>query len=224
MSHQLAAPDLWFSANAMLARVLHLIGAATAPAIMRLARRQRAELIDWLVSLEAMVRKLLLIEAAALAGRPNPLRPTPSCNEKGANDPNSRAANKRTPAFNLIPVIAREARHPARIRQLGPAFLVRDIWREQRADARLDRLRGAPKPLPGVRLANRVAALLRVIENPLRHARRLARLMRRLARRAAHIARCIAAALLRRRTMDFHDAAFDQATRRASSVLLVNSS
>ncbi len=202
----------------MCARLMCLIGAARAAAIACLSRRQRAELIDWLAPLEAMARKLLLIEAAALPPCTKSVRQPARAGEGACT------ARKHGPAFNLIPVRARERAHPARIRQLGGPILVRDMWSDAVRMQRIAHLRAAPKPAPGARLANRVAALLRVIDRPLVHARRLARLMARLARRAGRIARCVAEAPLRRRPMMFHVAAYDQTTGRAQRTGFVNSS
>jgi hypothetical protein len=159
------------------------------------------------------VRKLLLIEAAALSecsARRRRSSPTSSSADRTTDNP-------RAPVFVLLPASRRERDIPARIRQLGPPLLVADIWREQARDARIQRLHSAPPASPGARLANRIRALQRTIEKPIAHARRLARLLAR-AKRATDIARVIAFALLRSRPLLFHDTAFNVASNRACAV------
>jgi hypothetical protein len=124
-----------------------------------------------LAPLEALVRKIVLIEAAALLGQPEPLR-APS----RVRPPRS-AARRRACAFRLWP---RARPHPARIRQLGPALLVRDAFRERaRAELirRLAAARRMRRPAPE-RLARRIEALARVLERPRAAIRRLARKLR----------------------------------------------
>ena len=76
--HPLTAPNLWQSARAMLTELFYLIGSTTIASIARLKRADRARAVAWLDALEIMVRKLLVIEAAALASsvvsRSAPLR------------------------------------------------------------------------------------------------------------------------------------------------------
>lgn len=211
MKHALAAPDLWSSARTMLQRLLFLVGPITALALARLTARERTEVFAWLHPLEAMVRKLLLIEAAALAP-PASRTLTAAAKQKSAAN-----AAARTPSFALLPAAARDAPCPARIRQLGSPLLLRDLWRERERAARIDRLRLAPRTAPNARLTNRLRALQRAIEKPLAHARRLARFLARIAA-AGQAAHAIAFAPLRRRPMMFHDRDFRRATELAGAV------
>jgi hypothetical protein len=159
----------------MLAELFYLVGAATAVALMRLKRADRARALVWLDALETMVRKLLLIEAAAITlDRRRPRRHLSACSGhagEGAGGPGK-------PSFALLPPNARDKPHPARIRLLGAAASVAEIWRERERAARIARLRESPAPQTGARFARRIAALASVIANPIPHARRLARLMR----------------------------------------------
>lgn len=175
--------DLWRAARALYERMRTALGAPEA-----IARRREIEpealaaMRAWLRPLEALVRKLILIEAAALARRPEPPRPQqakrPPLVHYGpapqAPYPQPRERNAR---FRLWP---RRKPHPARIRQLGPPLLVRDIYRERFREAQADRLNmvrfmRAPEPQ---RIAGRIAALERVLAKPLVAARRLARKLR----------------------------------------------
>ncbi|GIK47749.1 MAG: hypothetical protein BroJett013_04460 [Alphaproteobacteria bacterium] len=175
--------DLWRAARALYERMRTALGAPEA-----IARRREIEpealaaMRAWLRPLEALVRKLILIEAAALARRPEPPRPQqakrPPLKHYGpapqAPYPQPRERNAR---FRLWP---RRKPHPARIRRLGPPLLVRDIYRERFREAQADRLNmvrfmRAPEPQ---RIAGRIAALARVIAKPARAIRLLARKLR----------------------------------------------
>jgi hypothetical protein len=199
--------DLWFIARQMLTQLLCVAGAATAAALAGLTRRHRAEVLTWLPPLETLVRKLLLIEAAALA---------PVVIAKRARgDQRARTARAHQAAFKLSP-LAQPKAHPARIRLLGAPTTLAELWLNQQRAARVSRLGEAPRAAPHVRLANRIAALAAVIAKPLPHARRLARLLRQPSS-AATLADTIAAARLGRRPLAFNDHAFDCASEQAAA-------
>jgi hypothetical protein len=210
MTHALTAPDLWTAARRMLGEILCIAGAATAAAIVRLSRREREGLRAWVVGLEAMVRKLLLIEADRL-GPPASLRHGSAAQKEAGAD----AGGPRNPSFHLLPAAARQREHSARIRQLGPSLLVRDLWRDAAREARIARLKAAPRAAPYVRIANRIAALARVIARPAPHARRLARV---LAKAAGATFDAIVSAPARHRPMAFQAAAFDEASARTRAI------
>ena len=148
-----------------------------------LDRRERANVRAWLRALEVLARKAVLIAARALTlgdARPRP-RPRPH-----TTAPAAPRAGKPPPRLRLWPKLRRGR---ARVRQIGPPLLVREIWREraraalaaQLAKARLER-----KPFH-VRFADRLDALERLIENPAPAARRLARKLAHAPKIAAKI-------------------------------------
>jgi hypothetical protein len=121
-----------------------------------------------------MVRKIVLIEAIAIARQPQAspaLRPpTPSAG--------ARPRPPRRPCVRFWPRQAVSA--GPRIRSLGPAARVTGVWCDQAPVERvrhMARIRALRTPVP-VRLAGRVAALERIIAKPLACARRLARRLR----------------------------------------------
>lgn len=200
--------DLWFIARQMLTQLLCVAGAATAAALAGLTRRHRAEVLTWLPPLETLVRKLLLIEAAALA----PLKIA----KRGSSEQRAQSVRAHQPAFKLSP-LAQSKAHPARIRLLGAPTTLSELWLNQQRAARVARLSEAPRAAPNVRLANRIAALAAVIAKPLPHARRLARLLRRPSG-AAKLASTIASARLGQRPLAFNDRAFDCASEQATHI------
>lgn len=159
----------------MLAELIYMVGAATSACLHQLTRRERRSAREWLDALERMVRNLLLIEVRAL-GLPPLGSPARSPASPSAQAP--RAPAPRPPAFILVPESARTRPHPARIRRLGPPFLVSDLWRDAAHARLIAALRSAPRPAPHAHLVNRIAALARVIAEPLPAIRRLARLLR----------------------------------------------
>jgi hypothetical protein len=202
-----ATADLWFIARQMLTQLLCVAGAATAAALAGLTRRQRAEVLTWLPPLETLVRKLLLIEAAAL---------TPLVVAKRAGgERRAQTARAHQVAFKLSPLASTKA-HPARIRLLGAPTTLAELWLSQQRAVRVSRLNEAPRAAPNVRLANRIAALAAVIAKPLPHVRRLARLLRRPSG-AAKLIDTIASARLGRRPLTFNDQAFACATEQAAA-------
>jgi len=136
---------------------------------------------SWLRGLEALARKAVLIEAAAIAKTlskiPIPYRathkPKPKPQEQKPKQPAWMTQRKRHPRMRLWP----KFKAAARIRALGRPVLVRDIWAERRRKvliARLAQARTRRKP-KHIRLADRLDALERVIDAPTRAAKRLAK-------------------------------------------------
>jgi hypothetical protein len=172
---------LWTAARDLFERMRGAVGEAAEIARQTwLPERQIAEARRWLRTLETMVRRLVLIEAAArrvetrgpklrnVVHLTNPVAPKPA--------PPPRAA-ARSYSFKLWP---RPATHPARIRMLGPPVLVREIWRGNLRSAharQLNMVRFLRTPEP-LRIARRIDALERVLANPERTIRRLARRLR----------------------------------------------
>ncbi len=188
-------PQLWAIARNAFARLSAAFGGAAAIAALDpLTRALRRELLAWLAPLEALVRKLILIEAASFSGvaplnvRKPPARAAVSTRrapECGAPE------HWRAPFHMAVPPETQrtipEDRAP-RIRVLGPPTLVREIWRELASIDPPAAPRRAPiDPKVSVwRLARRVEAVRRALDDPKSLARRLAR---RLARLCAHVRR-----------------------------------
>jgi len=156
-------PDIWTAARAMFMR---LRGAVSAK--------------QWLYALEALVRKLVLLEALALA--PQAPKPPPLSLPRGVSvllpDPPRERAQSHGYSFRLWP---RAKPHPARIRLLGRTTTRADIERDALYRAQLERLKQARlNRLPPLqRIVRRIKALGCVLEKPLPYARRLARKLRR---------------------------------------------
>lgn len=172
---------LWTAARTLFARMRGAIGDAAAFAGRRyLEDDERDAARTWLRTLEILVRKLVLIEAKALARpeRPPALRHRVELRNLVAPKPPPRPrAGARGYSFRLWP---RPPGHPARIRVLGPPVLVREVWRENARAAqaqRLNMVRFMRTPEPQ-RIARRIEALERVLHRPEHAARRLARRLR----------------------------------------------
>ncbi|MGD9815939.1 MAG: hypothetical protein AB7F85_09430 [Hyphomonadaceae bacterium] len=147
---------------------LTLLRATLAP-LDTLDRRERAHVRAWLRALEGLARKAVLIAARAVTLSDAPARPRPN-----TATPAAPRAGKRLPRLRLWPKLRRGR---ARVRQIGPPLLVREIWRERARAARAAQLAKARlerKPFH-IRFADRLDALERLIENPAPAARRLAR-------------------------------------------------
>jgi hypothetical protein len=159
---------LWSTARAALTRLR-----ATIAPLGTLDAKERRHLRSWLRALEAFARRVVLLGALHLNGSEWDREPSGSLARKACL---SRAQAK--PALRLWP---RPKPPRARIRQLGPPVLVRDIWRDQhRATliARLNAARGRRRPLH-IRLADRIDALENLLAAPIRAIRRLARKLTR---------------------------------------------
>lgn len=208
--HALSAPALWLSARAMLAALYAIVGDGGVGALARLTRKQRREALDWLKPLEIMVRKLLLIEAYGLSASRTPARLRA---QQAANSTRTRA-----PVFALLAPAARRRRAPMRITLLGGPLLARGRWIEAARAARIARLHAAAPAPAHTRLANRIAALARVLKRPLGAARRLARRLAQSGRaQNCALARAIANAFCRPQPALFrirdHEAATQHARR-----------
>ena len=157
-------PDIWTAARAMFAR---LRGAVSAK--------------QWIYALEALVRKLVLLEALALAPplpKPRPIQlPLIYTKIKQPAPPRERSTG-RGQAFRLWP---RAKPHPARIRLLGKPQSRAELDRDALYQAQLERLKHARahRLAPVQRMIRRINALSRVLEKPLPYAKRLALKLRK---------------------------------------------
>jgi hypothetical protein len=149
--------EIWTSARAMFTRLRGLVGAK-----------------QWLYALEALVRKLVLLEALALAPALPKLPPIQLPLYMQMKLPPPPRERAKTYAFRLWP---RAKPHPARIRLLGKAQSRAELERDALYRAQLERLKLArQKRLPEAqRIVRRIGALSRVLEKPLTYARRFAR-------------------------------------------------
>lgn len=179
LTHTDPIPQLWSAARDLFARMRVAIGDAAAIQLRRaLASRETQVMRDWLRALEGLVRKLVLIEATYIEIKPAP-RLAP---RRAATKAQAKTEQRRRPlAFRLWP---RVVPHPARIRDLGPPLILRDLWRENRRLQRSAHLKAirAPRMPEAERLARRIEALGRVLDKPLAAARRLARKLRDMPR------------------------------------------
>jgi hypothetical protein len=171
---------LWLRAREILALMHLALGDPQALFdLVRPSRKQARELRTWLAPLEALVRKLLLIEAQTLrtAGAP-PAKPVqrtqPIQNEtKSRRDAGGPSADARMPSARFVFSIQRPPIDPRICKGHGPRIMLEltrspDFYRAQK--------RKTHKRLClGVRLGLRYAALIRVIENPALFAKRLAK-------------------------------------------------
>ena len=148
--------EIWTSARAMFTRLRGLIGAK-----------------QWLYALEALVRKLVLLEALALAPALPKLPPIqlPLYMQMKLPPPHARA---KSYSFRLWP---RAKPHPARIRLLGQAQSRAELERDALYRAQLERLKQARlNRIPEAqRIVRRIGALSRVLDKPLTYAQRFAR-------------------------------------------------
>ena len=189
----------------MFARALVAIGDISAlAALASVAPGVRRQIISWLAPLVQIVRKLLLAEAAALHRRPNAGAgaansppPRGGRGRGGGESGGGESAAAKVYNFNSRgratfalspprdPLLVPDARAP-RIRALwdeGPPIFASAPTPANTKRAPTRPLRDAP-----LRLARRLEALQRVLENPLPHARRLARMLTRARRRFPEIA------------------------------------
>ena len=173
----LTQQPFWTAARAMFERMARAVGDAAALADRAwIGPKEQSELRSWINPLIAVVRKLILIEAIAIARAPAfkmrtadlPVRPRGRA---------ALSARTHTHALRLWPQTKPTG---PRIRQLGPPLLVRDIWRDNARAATARHLQKVRfmRPPPGVQLARRVEALTRILDRPLNAARRLARKLR----------------------------------------------
>jgi hypothetical protein len=189
----------------MFARMCAAIGAAAAlTERVWIGPKEQGEIRRWLNPLLAMIRRLVLIEAIALArAAPAPRRPVLQ-----QQKPAPRAKPGAAWSLRLWP---KPRRTGPRLRQLGPPLLVRDIWRErarEAAAAQLNRVRFM-RPAPQAQFARRLAALAAILERPLAAARRLAKKLRPTPRFALKLLRPLP------RTARYKDDAYAQTGARA---------
>jgi hypothetical protein len=173
--NSLTQQTFWTAARAMFARMSRAVGEAAALADRAwIGPKEKSEVRSWINPLIALVRKLVLIEAIALARAPASKVRTADLPVR----PRGKAALKsRNYTLRLWP---KPKRTGPRARQLGPPVLVRDIWRDNaRASAahHLKKVRFM-RPPPGVQFARRIEALTRILDRPLNAARRLANKLR----------------------------------------------
>lgn len=157
---------LWSHALHALSR----LRASLMPLDTLLAKEQR-ELRTWLRALELFCRRIALTEALALLDR-GPSGPLVS-NDASARL-KTRGPRKRLPRLRLWPTPP--SKRP-RIILLGPPTSMREIWRDQKRDALIARLKQARthrKPAH-LRIADRIDALQRFLDAPRAAIRRLAR-------------------------------------------------
>lgn len=180
--------QLWAQARHFFARMTAAYGgAAVLAALDELAQATRRKVLEWLAPLETLVRRLLLIEAAKLALPPLISRKRASCRPGGGAAAPDLAHPHSWRARFYIPIppdergVVPEDRAP-RIRLLGPAWPPRPACVP--APTKPPRAPRPKTPPSTWRLARRIEALHRALENPDPHARRLARRLARIPRHA----------------------------------------
>lgn len=200
-----SVPALWSTARRFLCWLIEVYGTPCALAAGPwLSRRERREIRHWLLPLEALVRRLLLIEAVRVAGTMRPAgkrprarrkRPAPFCRVNFPDPENSRQWAVR---FSVVPRPRRRGpRLVPRVRFPGPDPDARFLAPAARAaaaeehHARMREMSIIPVTVRALRpracrragnpwlLARRIEALARLLENPGPHVRRLARLVRK---------------------------------------------
>jgi hypothetical protein len=224
-----AVPDLWETARYFFRCLLSICGNPCALAGGgRLSRKVRRDILHWLRPVEAIVRRLLVAEAARIAQaaaqkaqdapgtgiaqktparrKPPQLR-APFCRVDFPDPEDSTGWSVRFSFFEPKTGTStpRASRFEPRIRIPGPDPLANVLSSVARAEgfarhqARMREILGLtslpkrPEPIRGAgdpwRLAKRIEALARVLENPQPHARRLARLLNRHAARLVRTCR-----------------------------------
>lgn len=200
-------PDLapfWRRLKAMFARASDVIGAPEALALLNaLTLKRRHEIACWIARIECIARELIFAQAAHLDHK---------CLQVGARasgPPRVSVARSEPPrAFDP----AQPQTWPARFKLAPPrdplavpesrAPRVRALWGPTPpAPSRAERAPSTSTPTP-LRLAIRIEALRRVLDNPHPHALRLARLFRRLSRRFPEAAGRYAIATARPHAID----------------------
>jgi hypothetical protein len=134
-----------------------------------LKRSERIDLGAWLRGLEALVRRIVLIEALAQPAAPVLGKASPQSSTRRVGAGRASVSLRLWPRLNP---------HPARIRMLGPATSVREIWADRRRAAlaqRLARARRHRRCDRAERIARRIEALRRILDRPQAAIRRLAR-------------------------------------------------
>jgi hypothetical protein len=219
----LSQPALWTRARASFARAVDAIGAPAAiAAITLLTHAMRRTIAGYVLRLEHVVRRVLLAEAAQIQ------RAQASRRELAVAAILDRRRPRRHSVCNVAPSVRIEAagegaRGPVAFNAVQCRFSFA-LPRDPRAvpEAHAPRIRAlwgnAPQATPrriqravvaeehaSLRLARRLEALRRVLDDPIPHARRLARLLTRAVRRFPEIAHCFAVATSRTNDYDRAD-------------------
>ena len=178
---------LWSNARQALTRLR-----ASIPPLDTLDRKERRKLGRWIAALEAFVGRIVLLQALHLTERGSPLsakarREGAQARPKTHARLGTRAPKRRPPRLRLWP---QSKRTGPRIRLLGPPTAVAEIWRDQRRDALIARLKAAlgRRRRPHIVLADRLDAIDSILDEPMRAARRLARKLARAPRLAMTLA------------------------------------
>lgn len=193
----LIADDLWRRVRAVFARAQNAIGAPAAIAALRdLGESARRDIVARLAPLEAMVRKLLLVEATRFAADAR-IRVDVGA-QRGAAPARQTSPHRRAQALDL----AQPDTWPAQFSLAIPsdprsvadhrAPRIRALWEDTRPRSASEH--GFPDtrirhPQSAFRLARRLEALRRVLDNPIPAARRLAHVLMRAIRRFPEIVR-----------------------------------
>lgn len=185
-----APPALWAAARALIATIFNLFGDPARIAFQHThTGAQRALLLKWLRAGEALVRHLLLIEAASIA-KPN-TRPLLHASRKLMG----RARVRRMMSFDADNPEDWRVSFRCLARAPKPAQL-RETWTVRRAPhhiSREDRWSGEFQKRVSFHsawpLAERAEALLRVFNDPEPYARRLAARLHATPHRAAALTR-----------------------------------
>lgn len=172
---------IWQHARELFARAQRAIGdTAALAARLWLYRDEAQDIRNWIAPVETLLRHLFLIEALKLA----PPQPGPKAKRVG-----STAWAPREPSHSFR-FLTKPKPHPARVRQLGPPVLVRDIWCENARLALVHRLRTAQRRPMQQRLARRIDAIARVLAAPEQAIARLARKLHAAPKLAQRIVIC----------------------------------
>lgn len=197
---------LWTAARALFARFGAAIGETAA--LAALDAEDVRDIRLWLRTLEAMVRRIVLIEAIALVRRGDAsdgqadgrhgVRP-PAVTLVALPPPSVRilsqcAATPDAPRARRAMSLRLWPRSPAsagpRVRDPGPPLFVREALADRArlaASRHMQNLRAMRRPEPA-RIVERIAALARIVERPLAAVRRLARKLRALPKLAIQLA------------------------------------
>lgn len=208
-----SAAPLWTRVRAAFARAVAAIGAPTAIAALGLlSHALRRTIANRIALLEHIVRKLLLAEAARLQVHHPSSFPT---RESAIRNPGASGrvlAAARSPKLDLTRAEtwpARFALAPPRDPRAVPeanAPRIRSLWDTSPNTRAQPSAQRAPRTEnTAFRLARRLEALRRVLDDPRPHAARLARVLMRLRRRYPEAALRFAMTTARTSTFDGDD-------------------
>lgn len=179
-----APPILWAAARALITTIFALFGDPGAIAAQQTHRQsERALILKWLRAGEALMRHLLLIEAAQLAPGPGARPPRRAPRQRvrrlmtfTADKPEAWRVSFRCFASAML----RQAQHDAEGGVAGSVSVSLSLSKAKRPEASLH----SAWPL-----AERAEALLRAFNDPAPYARRLARRLRAAPQRTAALTR-----------------------------------